>query len=105
MFLCSGFGKVKEARKRTPKTLTEQRKAALRERRRTEPAVTPPQMSCNSSLTSDTDDSGNTSTGCYVYRRVDETRRCHVTVHSSQPPQRVKSLEACRPPPLVFSSG
>lgn len=101
MFFCTRGSKVKEARMCKPKTLTEQHKAELRARRREEAAHHSQRVGISSmeSVSSDIEDCAS---GYYVYKQVDESRRISVTVHSSRPPQRAKSLDACRPPPLVI---
>jgi hypothetical protein len=103
MLFCTRQSKIKEPRARAPKTLTERHKEELRARRKREATVQSQRhaISSTDSLSSDVEDY---STGFYVYKQVDESRQVSVTVYSSRPPRRAKSLEACRPPPLVIAA-
>ncbi|KPI89009.1 hypothetical protein ABL78_1893 [Leptomonas seymouri] len=103
MFFCARLSKVKLARARKPATLTELHKAELRARRKKE-AAEQSQRHIITSTDSVSSDGEEYATGCYVYKQIDQSLRVSVTVHSTRPPQRSKSLEACRPPPLVIDT-
>ncbi|KPA81524.1 hypothetical protein ABB37_03872 [Leptomonas pyrrhocoris] len=106
MFSCVHMSKVKLARTRKPKTLTEQHKAELRARRKAETAAAhPSQRPFTSSMDSLPSDGEDNVAGCYVYKNRDPSHSCSAVVHSTRPPPRAKSLEECRPPPLVITAG